>query len=346
MRAAEEVRNRIEGDPTVRLGSELTDLLRDRTACVATVFGLQPGQTTLCANATAGAAAVINSLRLTEGDTVVVLDTEYSSIIRAWEIAAARALANLVVVPVSLPFSGPQQLLAALDTAAPGAVGYLQMSLVSSSAALRLPVHEIAEWVHKRGGRLILDAAHGPGHIPLTPSEWGAAAMFGTLHKWLPSLRAVGFLWLAEELVEHIHPAEVSLTWDSPDLIERFSWPGTFDPVARLTLDTAIEQWTDWKARHLLAECEALADSGTRLLTDCGARPTADAAYVPPRMRAFLLDSVTVPEIKDAARAANLRVWAGPGPRGECLLRFATHIYNDMLDFEALARTIKEVLTR
>ncbi|MDR7166502.1 isopenicillin-N epimerase [Nocardia kruczakiae] len=346
MGAAEEARNRIEADPTFQLGGELTELLQDRTFHVAGAFGLEPRQTTLCANATSGAAAVINSLPLTAGDTVVVLDTEYSSIIRAWELASARAEANFVVVPVTLPFHAAEHLLVALDAAVPGAVTYLQMSLVSSSAAVRLPVHEIAEWVHHRGGRLILDAAHGPGHVPVTPSAWGAAAMFGTLHKWLPALRAVGFLWLAEEFVDRVRPAEVSLTWDALDLIERFSWPGTFDPVPRLTIDTAREQWADWQARGLLAECEALADTGSRLLTDCGARPTADGAYLPPRMRAFLLGGVTVSEIKDATRAANIRVWAGPDPRGECLLRFAIHIYNDVLDLEALARTIKEVLTR
>lgn len=89
-----------------------------------------------------------------------------------------------------------------------------------------------------------------------------------------------------------------------------------------------------------------LADTGSRILTECGARPTADPPYLPPRMRAFILDGVTVPQIKAAARAANLRVWAGPGPRGECLIRFATHIYNDALDLEALAGMIKEVLAR
>ncbi|PPJ35958.1 hypothetical protein C5E45_22940 [Nocardia nova] len=346
MRAADEARKRIEADPTVRLGAELFELLRDRTSRVAEAFGLEPSQTTFCANATSGAAAVISSLPLSAGDTVVVLDTEYSSIIRAWEVAAARVSSKVVFVPVTLPFHSAEHLLTALDAAVPGAVAYLQMSLVSSSAAVRLPVQAVAAWVRQRGGRLILDAAHGPGHVPVCPSEWGAAAMFGTLHKWLPSLRAVGFLWLAEEFVDRVQPAEVSLTWDSRDLTERFSWPGTFDPAPRLTIDTALEQWTDWQTRGLLAESEALADIGTRLLTDCGARPTADAAHLPPRMRAFLLDGVTVPEIKNAVRAANIRVWAGPGPRGECLLRFATHIYNDEPDFESLARTIKEVLTR
>lgn len=346
MRAAEQVRNDIESDPTVRLGDELTSRLRDRTSSAAKAFGLAPRQTTFCANATSGAAAVINSLPLTADDTVVVLDTEYSSIIRAWEVAAARVGAELVVVPVPLPFPGTDDLLAGLDAAAPDAVSYLQMSLVTSSAALRLPVAEIAEWVRTRGGRLVIDAAHGPGHIPVSPSEWGAAAMFGTIHKWLPVLRAVGFLWIADEFIDRVRPAEVSLTWDSVDLVERFSWPGTFDPVPRLTVTTALDQWADWQARELLSECESLADTGSRILTECGARPTADAAYLPPRLRAFVLDGVTVPEIKAAARAANLRVWAGPGPRGECLIRFATHIYNDALDLEALAGTIKEVLAR
>lgn len=170
-----------------------------------------------------------------------------------------------------LPFAGTEQLLAQLDTHVTGPVTYLQASLVTSSAAIRLPVTELAAWVGRRGGRMIIDAAHGPGHIPLAPGLWGAAAVFGTLHKWLPAQRTVGFLSVAPEFVDRIRPAEVSLTWDSHDLVERFSWPGTFDPAPRLALHTAIDQWAAWRADGLLDHAMYLADTATELLTAAGA---------------------------------------------------------------------------
>ncbi|WP_328397747.1 aminotransferase class V-fold PLP-dependent enzyme [Nocardia sp. NBC_00416] len=343
---AARLRAEIEADPNRRLGRRLIDRLRAQTTHAATVFTLSPDRTTLCPNATSGAAALIASLPLGPADTVVVLDTEYASIIRAWEIACAKTSAQLIQIPVPLPFTGTEQLLADLDDRVPGPVSYLQISLITSSAAIRLPVHELSEWVHRRGGRLILDAAHGPGHIPLTPDIWGAAAVFGTVHKWLPAQRSVGFLSLAPDLVDHVRPAEVSLTWDSGDLIERFSWPGTFDPVPRLALHTAIDQWAAWRADGLLDSCTTLAETATDLLTTTGARPTAAGDHLPPRLRAFLLDDVTVPEVKSALRLTGVRAWVGPGPAGECLLRVAVHIYNDLADLETLAGRIQEVLPR
>ncbi|WP_433524038.1 aminotransferase class V-fold PLP-dependent enzyme [Nocardia pseudovaccinii] len=346
MTEAERIRAHIESDPTRHLGAELTERLRAQTSLVATTFALEPDRTTLCTNATSGAAAIIESLPLADGDTVVVLDTEYSSIQRGWELACAKTGVRLVIVPVSLPFHGPQQLLDELTARVPGSVTYLQMSLISSSAAIGLPVADIAQWVKHRGGQLIIDAAHGPGHIPMAPTQWGVTAMFGTLHKWLPTLRPVGFLWLATELTDQVRPAEVSLTWDCPDLIERFSWPGTFDPVPRLCLDTAIAQWNQWHDGDQFSYCETVADIASDAITGLGGRPTATTEYLPPRMRSFILDGVSVAEVKAALHPADVRTWVGPGPAGECLLRISTHVYNDQRDIETLTARIQEVLPR
>ncbi|MGW0252697.1 aminotransferase class V-fold PLP-dependent enzyme [Nocardia goodfellowii] len=343
---AERIRYELESDPNRHLGAELTERLRTETAATAALFGLEAEQTTLCTNATAGAAAIINSLPLAARDTVVVLDTEYASMIRAWQLRCAATEACLQIVPVPLPFDNPDQLLAALDEHVHGPVTYLHASLVSSSTAIALPTPELTAWVRQRGGQLILDAAHGPGHTPLALTAWGVAAMHATLHKWLPTLRPVGLLWLAPEFIDHIRPAEVSLTWDSPDLVERFSWPGTFDPTPRLSLSSARDQWTAWRDSGELDTCASLADTATAALSALGARPTAAVKYQPPRLRSFILDRVSVTEVKTALHQAGIRAWVGPDPNQQTLLRISTHIYNDDHDIDTLADRIKEVLAR
>ena len=341
---ADRLRQEIESDPLFFLGPHLTERLHQATRTAAAALNLTPENTTLCPNATSGAAALISSLPLTENSVVVALETEYSSILRAWEVACARAGATMIRVPVQLPFTGPEQLLHSLETLVPGPVTYLQMSLVSSSSAIRFPVTEMADWTHRRGGLLLLDAAHGPGHVPLEPLRWGVDAIFGTLHKWFPSLRPVGLLWLRESLTSRIRPAEVSLSWDSPDLVERFSWPGTFDPVPRLSLETAIDQWRSWDERGLFKQCRELADHAVGLLTSIGARPTTAPAYLPPRLRAFVIDGLSVANVKDLLQKAEVRAWVGPGANGECILRLATHVYNDVSDVETVAAQLKEAL--
>ncbi|MFD3705795.1 aminotransferase class V-fold PLP-dependent enzyme [Nocardia sp. NPDC058658] len=338
------LRQQIESDPTAHLGYELTGRLAEQTISAARALGVDGARMTLCTNATSAAASTIASVPLNRDSTVVVLDIEYSSIRRAWEIACSKAGARLVSVAVPVPLESSTALLAALDEQVPGQVDYLQVSAVTSSTAIRMPLAALGEWVEQRGGRMIVDAAHGPGHIPLSPEIWGASVVFGTLHKWFPTLRPVGFLWVEPEL--EIRPAEVSLTWDSVDLAERFSWPGTFDPVPRLCTGTAIEQWLEWQSTGLLHDCEKLADTADRALADIGARPTAATKFRPPRLRSFILDGVTAPRVKDALQAAEIRAWVGNGADGECLLRLATHIYNDENDIDRVTNRIQEVLSR
>ncbi|WP_061289285.1 aminotransferase class V-fold PLP-dependent enzyme [Herbidospora cretacea] len=342
--AAQAMQYEIDSDPTARLGAALLGPLRRHSELLAETIGLRPAGMTLCTNATSGAAAIISSAALNESSTVVALETEYSSILRAWEVAAERSGATMIRIPVRLPFDGPEQLIEQMEAAVPGDIAYLQTSLVSSSSAVRFPVSELAAWAHDRGGRFVLDAAHGPGHVPFDPGGWDADAIFGTVHKWFPTLRPVGFLWLKDDLIETVRPAEVSLTWDAADLVERFSWPGTFDPVSRLSLPVAVEQWRQWAGRGAWEECAGLGDAAVEALTSIGARPTATPSYQPPRLRAFVLDRLTVSDVKELMTRAGIRPWVGPGADGECILRIATHVYNDLTDIEAVVSQLKGAL--
>ncbi len=342
----ERLRCEIESDPTVHLGSALTARLEMQSSNVASALGVESDRMTLCTNATSGAAAVIASVPLTSTSTVVVLDVEYSSIRRAWEIACGKAGAALLTVSVPVPLRSTADLLAELDARTPGPVDYLQISAITSSTAIELPIPALAAWAKQRGGRLVVDAAHVPGHIPLTPRQWGASAVFGTLHKWLPTLRPVGFLWLDPELDDLIRPAEVSLTWDSSSLVERFSWPGTFDPTPRLCVSTAVDQWREWTSGELIDGCKALADNADRAIVDSGARLTSAPEYRPPRLRAYILDGANPLQVKDLLRSDGIRAWVGQGSHGDCLLRLATHIYNDENDVDRVTHRIKEVLSR
>lgn len=338
---AEKLRRRIEADPIVHLGGELMARLRAETEALAGALSLDPAVTTLCANATAGAAAIIESIRLPAGATVVVFSTEYSSIIRAWERRCARSDARLLSVPVPSPLRSAEELIGRLDETVPGEIAYLQMSVVTSSTALRLPVAEVSAWTRGRGGIVVLDAAHGAGHVPLRPDAWAVDVMFGTVHKWYPTLRPVGLLWLRGPLAGEVRPAEVSLTWDADDLVERFSWPGTYDPVPRLGVRSALRQWDAWSEAGKLDDCAWLADHASGRLVEVGAIPTAAPGFTPPRLRAFILPGLAATKVKAALLDAGIRAWVGQGTDGECLLRISTHVYNEVSDIDALVHEVR-----
>jgi isopenicillin-N epimerase len=312
---------------------------------LAAQLNLPPATTTLTANATSGASALMRSWPLGSDDTVAVLATEYSSVQRGWEVRCREVGADFRLLDVPRPLESADELVARLDAQVPGRVRVLQLSVVSSAEALLLPVPELAEWGHSRGAVVALDAAHGPGHVPLRLPQWQVDAVYGTLHKWLPTPRPLGFLSLSPELSGVIRPAEVSLTWDCPDLVDRFSWPGTYDPVPRLLLPSALEQWRGWNDADLISAAESLADRGAEALKSVGAVPTAAAAFLPPRLRAFVLPGVQKVTLDRECAEANIRVWTGHDPAGETLLRLAFHVYNDDEDVQAVVALVERLIS-
>ncbi|MBV8539631.1 MAG: aminotransferase class V-fold PLP-dependent enzyme [Pseudonocardiales bacterium] len=268
---------------------------------------------------------------------------EYSSFLRGWQRRCEEIGAELRVVDVDMPLSDEQALIAAMDAAVPEQVAVVQVSAVSSSAALRLPVLRVAEWGHERGAVVVVDAAHGPGHIPV--AEWdGVDIAFGTLHKWFPVPRAVGILWAAPALVDVIRPAEVSLSWDCETLAARFAWPGTFDPTARLCIPDALECRRQWAAMGEITRCEQLAEYASAELSHVGADLTGGTDLLSPRLRAFLLRSVPVDVLRARLLDAGIRAWTGEYGETASLLRLATHVYNDEDDVELVVRQLAPLL--
>jgi isopenicillin-N epimerase len=302
-------------------------------------LGLKAGSVALTQNATSGGAALMRSLPLEAGDQVVVLSTEYDSVVRGWQVRCQEAGAHFVRCVVPIPVTSATQLLDALHAQVHGRVRIAQLSLVSSSTAMRFPVAELAAWFEERGAQVLLDVAHGPGHVPLAPEAWGVAAMFGTLHKWFPTPRPVGMLWVCDELRGVVRPAEVSLTWDADDLVERFAWPGTLDPTPRLCVEVALEQWTTWKDDGDLARCEGVADYASGQLARVG-EATSAPEFFSSRLRAVVVPGHTRTSLRGVLDAAGIRAWAGNGPSGETLLRVATHVFNEESDVDRLVSAV------
>jgi isopenicillin-N epimerase len=341
MEQAERERAALEYDSLALVDVEaLVPRMRQAAARGARQLGLAEGSFALSQNATTGAAAIMRSLPLGPGDRVVVLSTEYASIVRGWQVRCDEADAEFIPLHVPLPLTSIEQLIDALDEQVRGNVAIAQLSLVSSSTAIAFPVRELASWFKERGAIVVLDAAHGPGHVPLDPRAWGVDAMHGTLHKWFPTPRPVGFLWLDDDLRDVVRPAVVSLTWDSSDLVERFSWPGTYDPTPSLCVEAALDQWAAWERSGALRQCEALSAYASARLTEARGVPTSSEAFYPPRLRAVMLPNVSRDDLRAAIGAAGLRVFTGVGPRDETMLRVSTHVYNDESDVDRLCDVV------
>ena len=78
-----------------------------------------------------------------------------------------------------------------------------------------MPVAAVARLAARAGALLVVDAAHSVGHEPLDVRTL-CAAVYGSLHTWLPVPRPLGFLWVDRSLTDVVRPAAVALHRDEP----------------------------------------------------------------------------------------------------------------------------------
>jgi len=328
---------RLELDAAGRLMACLPDELAPVREVVAGLVGADVARVAMVSSSTEASAALATSLPLAPGESVALLDGEYESVLRAWQVRAERSGAHLAVLPLPVPATAAS-ILDAL-AAAPAGTRYLVVSAITSSTALRLPVTPIVELARERGMRVVLDAAHVVGHERLDLSTAGVAAAFGSLHKWLPVPRSVGFLWVAPDLADLVRPATVAVRYDDP-YPDRFAWRGTWDPAATFGLPAAVAQWSAWQAAGLFDEARAVADLADEVLTGCGWTPTGAPDLRPARLRGFVVPGPLEP-LRAAADTAGVRLWTGTAPDGRTLARLATHVWSDGDDVARLAEVAR-----
>ncbi|WP_276653074.1 aminotransferase class V-fold PLP-dependent enzyme [Corynebacterium vitaeruminis] len=334
---AETHRRWIEEDTASRLGDWLRDRIATDAHVIPELLGLPGGQEALTVNATEGANAVAASAALRQGDVVTLLSTEYSSVIAAWREWTSLRGSSVQVIDVRLPATR-DSVLGLLDRVASRA-RILVLSVIASTSALALPVEAIGAFCEERDIDLVLDAAHVVGHLDCRLDRARPAAVFGTLHKWLPCPRPVGFLWASENF-PRLHPSLISLHREGDTAAERFGWRGTWDPAPLLTLREALEVAGEWERRGLTDEARRLADSLAEELMAAGLTPTGSPDLIAPRLRAFALPDVDPTALKAHLQSRGLRVWVGADPVSGCVIRYATHVYTTAADLSALSEAL------
>ena len=216
MDVVEQTRRRIERDAAgLLLPDPLNDGLRSQLAVAADFLAVPRDALALTMNATEASSAVASSLGRRSAIRVAMLDTEYPSVIRAWQVAADTRGGSVQLVQLDPPVDSPDEVLRAFDHQVTGAIDVTVVSLVTSPTALRLPIEQIAQWSSDRGAITVVDAAHAPGHLDVRVADLGASVVYGTLHKWLPVPRPLGFLYATDDLREALRPRSTG-TRDSP----------------------------------------------------------------------------------------------------------------------------------
>jgi isopenicillin-N epimerase len=350
-------RAQMEREPVRFFVRELEPLLDDARSVLAAFLGADEKGLAFVPNATAGVNAVLRSLDLDKFDELLVTTQEYNACRNALDYVAATSGAKIVVADIPFPIESADVVHERVLEKVSDRTRLLLIDHITSQTALVFPVERIVKELASRGIDTLVDGAHAPGSIPLNLRELGAAYYTGNLHKWVCAPKGAAFLYVRDNRRMSVHPIAISHGANSPRtdrsrfLIE-FDWTGTFDPSAWLSVPAALEfmsshgGWPDVMRRNrqlaLLARdllCDALgidkpapddmlASMAAVPLPD-GTQSSAPSLYGDPLQDELLFThAIEVPIVP----------WPQPPNR---LLRVSAQLYNEMGDYEKLARVLR-----
>ena len=275
------IRSLMEEDPVRFFEREYLGLWDDARRALSEFMNADVEGMAFVSNATQGINTVLRSLRLQPGDEIIVPDHSYQACWNAVDFVTERSGAKTVVVEVPFRVEGPQEVFDIIMDAVTDRTVLALIDTVTSPTGMRMPFEELTTQLQSRGVDVLLDAAHGPGIVPLDLSALAPAYCTGNCHKWLCSPKGSAFLHIREDRKHLIRPLNIShgasFEGDAQEKFEfEFSWPGTQDPSAGMCIPKAIEYLGDlveggWpeimRRNHTLAIegrgilCEALGTS-------------------------------------------------------------------------------------
>ncbi len=355
----QELRDLMEREPLRFLDGAYYELLAVSRRDLAAFVGAQADDLAFVSNATSGVNTVLRSLSFKPGDQLLVVDQAYNACKNAVRYAAERAGAEVVMVPLPFPATGPDQLAEAILARVTERTVLALIDHITSPTALVLPVERLVAELARRGVDTLVDGAHAPGMVPLNLDSLGAAYYTGNCHKWLCAPKGAAFLHVRRDRQDRIHPLTISHGFNMPldgssRFRREFDWTGTSDPTAFLCVPDAIRFMGSllpggWPA--LLKANHELALRGRDLL--------CDALGIPPPCPDSLLGSMAAAPLPDGddlfhftdplqtrlftEHAIEIPVFAWPQPPRR-LIRLSAQLYNSAEQYQRLAQALRAVL--
>jgi isopenicillin-N epimerase len=352
-------RDQLEREPVRFFMRELEPLLDATRRALAAFVGADEGGIAFVSNATTGVNAVLGSLDLEWGDTLLITDHAYNACRNALEFYAQRRGAEVTVARLPFPLEDPEEIVESILSCVTPKTRIALLDHITSPTGVLLPVERLVRELDARGVDALIDGAHAPGMVALDLAKLGAAYYAGNLHKWVSAPKGAAFLYVREDKRAGIRPTVISHGANSPRkdraryLLE-FDWQGTVDPSAILAVPDAISAMAALVPGGFPAVMERnrrLALSARTTLCDAlGEQPPAPDSMIGALAAVRLPDATTgtsplVDPIQDELfHRFRIEVPVMPWGFPKRWIRISAQLYNDENDYVYLARSLREVL--
>lgn len=272
----------LEAEPVRFFVRELPGLVRGAAAELAAFVDVDPEGLVFVDNATTGVNAVLASLRLPRDAVVLCLSHVYNAVAQSLHHHGGRG--GWRVVHVNLPRAPLTEtgVLTAFDAAlARHKPSLVVVDHIVSAAGVVLPIHEPVRRAKATGARVLVDAAHSPGQVPLNVRALGADWVVGNLHKWLFAPKGAAILAVAADQRADLHPTVISHGYRQ-GLAAEFDFTGTRDVSAWLAAPAGLKFWRSLGGDALMEANQAQARRFRARLVEAmpGAIPACEESMV------------------------------------------------------------------
>ena len=213
------------------------DLVRKR---LAPIFGCDPEELAITPNASESLFTAILGIKANSGDLFLVTDKDYPRVQTAFDQRMRRDGVKVTTVPIPWNPKTEDDIAEPIERLLAAKPRFLCFPQISFLNGMRFPADRLCHAARKHGVTVLVDGAHGIGHMEDTAKSLQCDMYACSLHKWFLAPVGSGFLYVRKDRIKDVWPLFAA---DAPldDNIRKFEQFGTRPTPIPLGLLEAID---------------------------------------------------------------------------------------------------------
>lgn len=351
----------VERDPVKFYEEIAPEALLEARKAIAKFVKCDYDDLALIENATSGVNTVLRSLNFNNNDEILVPNHAYQACRNTIDFVAKKNDATVVTCEIPFPINDEDTIIELIMGCVTERTKLALIDTVTSPTGIKMPFEKLVELLEKKGVKVLLDAAHGIGMIPLDLEKIGASFTTSNCHKWLCAPKGSAFLHVRKDMQELIHPLTISHGMTAPlegtsRFRHEFDWTGTRDISAWCVIPYVINEVCNmvgmsWEEimRHnnnLVKEARKYLCKELDITPPCPDEMLSSIATIKLNFDDFTDLSIHKPDSIhiDLLNKYKIQVpvWYWPNPEGR-YMRISAQIYNNLEEYEFLVFALNNV---
>ncbi len=287
-----DIRSRLCKNPNEFIWGSSYPLIEESREVLARRLHVSPRELLLFINSTFANSTILESLRLTSEDEVIITDQEYHHFLAHWKRKFKETGVAVKTIHLPLPREDPRlspgKIVRLFDEHITSKTKLMYFSHITSSLGLVLPAKELCGLAKSRNILSIIDGAHAPGMIPVDLNAIDADFYFGNVHKWLMGAIGSAFLHVPKRSRPFLGPLVTTAAWDFPEdrpdeasargstnWIGSFEYQGTQDKAPLIVIKDSLEFLNGIGFENIAERVRRLTSITVRKITAAGFEPAS-----------------------------------------------------------------------